>query len=434
MADIPGVRIDITGASGTQGLLAPMPNWRLYVFPRGGYASQASSGATITFDTAAVASRFAVNNWIQSGLSTANIRQVSGVGGNSITVSGSNLTVSKGDRIFVIGNTQPTINGSSATYLTPASFIYQRDDDTSDLYTNSMLTSDSNGTVQPFAQVGIYDALIQDSNQSNQGSIVDLTFGAQGVSTSSWSVFGSTVTFNANIGVTGSALFGATVTINGALGTTGWATFGSTVTMNAQLGVSGTATFGTTTIYSGWATFGATATFNGAVGITGTLAVAQVIGGLSVTTGVFGVSQQPRVRAYGTSAITSVAGTSTAIPWDSESFGVGGLHAAGATSSRITAAMTGVYHFSTNLLYSGISTGGGGPTKSVSLRKNGAAPVAVFWQQASGVTTSDHLCAIDYAVAGDYYEVVLLLYGAAGAAAQLTATSQSSYFSAVKVC
>lgn len=204
MASLPGFRFDITGASGSQGLLGPKSSWRAYILPRGGYASQDSTGTVITFDTASVASRFTANDWIQAGLSTANIRQVSAVGGNSISVSGSNVTVTENDRIFLIGTTQPTVSGGSATYTTPNTLIYQRDDDSADLYSNSMITSSSTGLIQGFAGVNFYDVIIQDSNQANQGSVIDLGVGAvEGVSTSTASTFGVTVTVNANMGVTG---------------------------------------------------------------------------------------------------------------------------------------------------------------------------------------------------------------------------------------
>ena len=262
MASIPGTQFNITGASGSQGLLSPRSGWRAYVFPRGGYASQDSTGATITFDSASVASRFTANNWVQVGLSTANIRQVSGVGGNSIGVNTA-VTVSENDRIFLIGNTQPTVTGGSATYLVPSSVIYQRDDDGSDLYTNSMITSNSDGLVQFFASANYYDVLIQDGDRANQGSIVDLPVGAvEGFSTVQSSTFGSTVVINAALGVTGWATFGQTVTLNATLGVTGWATFGSTVTMHATLGVTGNAAFSTATFSSG-VTFAAGITVSG---------------------------------------------------------------------------------------------------------------------------------------------------------------------------
>src|SRR5437773_7305368 len=101
MASIPGARFDVTGASGSQGLLTRKSGWLAYVLPRGGAASQASAGMLITFDSTAVASRFAALNWVQAGLSVANIRQVAAVGGNSISVSGAALTVAKGDRIYL---------------------------------------------------------------------------------------------------------------------------------------------------------------------------------------------------------------------------------------------------------------------------------------------------------------------------------------------
>lgn len=175
MATIPGFRFDITGASGSQGLLSPKESWKAYVFPRGAYASQASTGQTITFDTTSIASRFTVNDWVQVSTSTANIRQVMAVGGNSITVN-SAVTVALNDRVFVIGQTQPTVNGGSATY-TPDTYVRQRDDTTATLYTNSMITTDNNGLVRAHSVQGLYDMLVQDGNQSNQGYVADFEIG-----------------------------------------------------------------------------------------------------------------------------------------------------------------------------------------------------------------------------------------------------------------
>ena len=230
MASIPGVRFDITGASGSQGLLSPKSSWRAYILPRGGYASQDSTGTLLTFDSASVASRFAVNNWIQAGLLVANIRQVSAVEGNSFSVSGAALTVNENDRIFLIGNTQPTVTGGSATYTIPDSIVRQRDDDGATLFTNSMITSNANGLIQFFSETTIYDCIIQDGNQSNQGSIVDIPVGTVGgVSTDLGGIFGTTVTLHAALGVTGWATFGSSVTIHGALGVTGTIVSGATL-------------------------------------------------------------------------------------------------------------------------------------------------------------------------------------------------------------
>src|SRR3990172_3920315 len=228
MAAIPGFRFDITGASGSQGLLSPKSSWRAYVLPRGAYASQDSTGTLITFDSAAVASRFAALNWIQAGLATSAIRQVSAVGGNSIAINTA-LTVSENNRIFLIGNTEPTVTAGSATYTTPNTLVRQRDDDGADLYTNSMITTNADGLVQGYAQPGLYDIIVQDGDRANQGSIIELPIG---VSTDSWATFGVTVTIHGALGVTGWATFGSSVTIHGALGVTGTATFRSTVTGN----------------------------------------------------------------------------------------------------------------------------------------------------------------------------------------------------------
>ena len=279
MAAIPGTQFNLTGSSGTAAALVAKSSWRCYIVPRGAFASQDSTGTLITFDSAGVAGRFAANDWIQVGLSTDNLRRVSAVGGNSLNVAGSAVTVSENNRIFIIGNTQPTVTGGSATYTIPRTTIRQRGDDGADLYTNSMVTSDSDGLIRFYSDPAVYDAIIQDGNQGNQGYIADLAVGvAEGISTSYASVFGATVTVNAAFGITGVATFGQSAVFNGAVGFTGWATFGTTVTMNSTLGVTNHATFGATlTVHgaigiTGQATFGATVTVNAGVTVSGQLA------------------------------------------------------------------------------------------------------------------------------------------------------------------
>ena len=328
MSSLPGGSIPVVGASGSQGLLAPMGSWKVYVFPQGGHASQSSTGTLITFDSAAVASRFAASQWLQSGLNTSNIRQVSAVGGNSVAISGSALTIAENDRIYLIGNTQPTVTGGSATYTTPATTIRQRDDDGADLYTNSMITTDSNGLAQFWAEQNTFDCMIQDGNGSNVGSVIDFQVGN---SQAAQSIFGATVTINAGMGVTGHATFGNTVTIHGALGVTGWAFFGSTVTMHAQLGVSSHATFGDTvtihgrlgvtnpTTLSSTLLVGATTTVNGALGVTGWATFGQTVtigGNFGVTgTAVFGstVTFGSTIVVIGISSAGLVLGSSVSV-------------------------------------------------------------------------------------------------------------------------
>lgn len=230
MSGIPGFRYDISGASGSQGLLAPREGWKNYVLPRGGYAAQDSTGTVITFDSASVASRFTVGDWIQVGLLPANIRQVGAVGGNSISISGANLTVTENDRVYIFGQTEPTINGGSATYGSPNTSIRKRDDDGADAYTDSMITTNANGLVQGFAATSVYDVLIQDGNGTNQGSIVDLPVGvAEGISVTDTAYFGGLLS------TSGPAVFGATATFNSVAGFTGAATFGTTATVDGWL-------------------------------------------------------------------------------------------------------------------------------------------------------------------------------------------------------
>ena len=267
MASIPGARFDLTGASGSQGLLSPKSGWFSYVFPRGAYAAQDSTGTLITFDSADAAARFSANDWIQSGLSTDNIRQVSAVGGDSMSISGAAMTVSANDRIFLIGTTQPTVTGGSATYTTPNTLVRQRADDTATLYSNSMITSDSNGLNQFFGTPALYDVMIQDGNQANQGFIAELELGTvQGISLTDAITFGATVTVSgtligtAGVSFEGPSSFGTTVTMHGTLGVTGTAVFGTTVNL---IGTSGNYT------HVGTAIFGDTVTLSGALGVTG---------------------------------------------------------------------------------------------------------------------------------------------------------------------
>lgn len=334
MASIPGFRFDITGASGSQGLLGPKNSWRAYILPRGAYASQDSTGTLLTVDSADAANRFASNVWIQVGLSTASIRQVNVVDGDSFSISGAALTVSENDRIFLIGNTQPTVTGGSATYTTPDTVIRRRDDDAGSTYSNSMITSDSNGLIQGFAETNFYDAIIQDGNQSNQGSLIDMSVGVvEGVS------------------VSGAALFGATVTVNGQLGVTGWATFGSTVTMNAALGVTGHAVFGVT--ITGHANFGITghATIGGSASIGTSL---SVLGTFSAV--------MPRVRVYFDNpfttgnSFTTATGASNIVTWADVLYDVGDMFASG-SSSLITVPEDGVYALNAGIQYANNATG-----------------------------------------------------------------------------
>lgn len=276
MASIPGAQFNITGATGSTTFLSAKDGWFCYVFPRGAFASADSTGTQISLDSSATAGRFSNNKWIQVGLDTSKIRKITLVNlGTGRLILNSAVTVAKNDRIFHIGSTQPSVVGGSATYIAPASTIWQRDDDASDLYANSKVTSNANGLVQFFANPALYDCILQDGNQANQGYIADLPVGAvEGVSTSTVSLFGATATFNAAFGVTGWATFGASVTMNAALGVTGAAAFGSTVTLNSTLGVTGSAVFGSTVSltgtsgnysHSGTVTFGGVAGFSSPV-------------------------------------------------------------------------------------------------------------------------------------------------------------------------
>jgi len=239
VASIPGFRFDITGASGSQNLLSPKAGWRCFILPRGGYASADSTGTLITFDSASVASRFAVNDWIQAGTLVTNIRQVGSVGGNSINVSGAALTISENQRILLIGSTEPTVTGGSATY-TPRTTVRQRDDDAADVYTNSMITTNSDGLAQGFCGTALYDLLIQDGNQANQGSLIDMPVGVpEGISVSDWAFFGSTVTIHGALGVTGTATFGGQIIGTAGISVSAGASFSGNLSVTGDLLISG---------------------------------------------------------------------------------------------------------------------------------------------------------------------------------------------------
>lgn len=355
MSSLSGFRFDITGASGSQGLLTPKSGWRAYVLPRGGHAAQDSTGTLITFDSEQVADRFAADDWIQVGLSVANIRQVSGVGGDSISVAGDAVVVSENDRVFLIGTTQPTVVGGSATYTVPATKVHQRDDDQSDLYVNSMITSNADGMVQGFAAANFYDCLVQDGDQSLQGSLVDLTVGVvEGVSVSVDALFGGSLTVNGAFGVTGWATFGSSVTMNGALGVTGHASFADSVAVDGAFGVSGTATF------AGPLVAGVTSTVNGALGVTGTATFGSTVAvNANVTSnGSATFSGQPLGRVTNSSNTNLLANnTLTIVGWSNIQENVGGMVDFAGSSSFITVPESGTYLVSCLVQWAGNTAG-----------------------------------------------------------------------------
>jgi hypothetical protein len=423
MASIPGVRFDITGASGSQGLLSPKSSWRVYVIPRGGFASAASTGALITFDSASVASRFAALDWIQAGLLTANIRQVAAVGGNSISVSGAVLTVAQNDRILIIGRTQPTVSGGSATYTVPATIIRQRDDDAATIYTNSMVTSNADGLIQFYSDPALYDAIIQDGNQSNQGYIANLAVGAvEGISTEFASVFGATVTFLAGVSMNRTLVVGQSVTLHGALGVTGGTVLGGSVTV------------------TGRAFFGSTVTMDGTIGVTGLATLsggATVASGLTVSTGIFGVSNQPMTILTGNITPTGQSigtGVATLITWAIENYDVGGMHDIVANSNTIVIPVgaPGVYWISAQVGWNiGVTT-----MCSMSIIKGGDTTIAHISEllPAVGVSRSTQtLGTIDVSAAGATYVVSVIQNS--GTTQSITAASNraTSQFMAAKL-
>ena len=334
MASLPGFRFDLMGASGSTGLLSPKSSWRAIILPRGGTIAQDSSGTLLTFDSASVASRFAADVWVQVGLSIANIRKVSAVGGDSISVSGSAVTASENDRCFLIGTTQPSTSGGSATYTIPDTIVRQRDDDGATIFTNSTITSNSDGLIQGFAETNFYDCIIQDGNRSNQGSVIDLPVGVvEGVSVSTDALFGANVTVNGALGVTGVATFGSTVTMAAQLGVTGHATFGDTVTVHGNFGVTGHSVFGETITVVGT---------SGNYEHTGT-----VVFGDTIT-----VTNNPRVRVFlgATGFPTSGAGANNFLGWSDELYDVGGMFASG-SSTVITVPEDGTYLFNAGIVY-----------------------------------------------------------------------------------
>ena len=407
MASIPGVQLSLTGASGSQAALVPKAGWLCYVFPRGAWASADSSGSLITFDTTAIASRFAVNDWIQVGLATANLRKVSAVGGNSISVSGAAITVTEDNRVFLIGSTQPSTSGGSATYIIPATTIRHRDDDSSDRYTNSLVTTNSDGLIQFYAPHGLYDVLIQDANQTNQGYIADLPIGvAEGVSTSLASVFGATVTINAAFGVTGWATFGQTVTMNANMGVTGWATFGATVTMNANAGVSGTFMVGNTLTahaafgVTGWATFGQTVTLSGALGVTGTGIFGATVTVTGQVVGSSDISARRLRVTQGTAFGAADAGVSLSSEWGTApAFSMSGKDQAGrisiVTGSTPSASPTVTFTYKD----------GAWPTAPIPIvcRGDAIAPTTAYWSISTFGTTAFTVAFVGTPVASSTY-------------------------------
>ena len=184
MGQLLGYGANISGTSGSYGFLEPKGSYRVYVFPQGAHASASSTGQIITVGSTQAASRLTNGHWVQVGTDPANVRRVSAVvptvQGNTVTVTAS-VTVAAGDRIYLIGVTQPTVSGSSVTYQ-PNTTIYSVDEsENATPVANSLLTTDSNGAFQfwPSAN-GFYDAIIQDSRVTNVGSLVDIEIGVVG--------------------------------------------------------------------------------------------------------------------------------------------------------------------------------------------------------------------------------------------------------------
>lgn len=389
MASIPGTQFSVTGATGSQGVLAPMGGWTVYILPRGGWASQASAGAWISFDTSSVATRFSATlgnrDWIQVGTDVSSIRHVVSVVGSSIQISGANVTVNKNDRIFIVGKTQPSVSGSVATYV-PNSTIRQRDDDTSDQVTNSALTTDSNGHIAFYGQAGLYDALVQDGNGLTQGYFADIPVGtAEGVSTGLAATFGATATFN------------------------GWAVFGQTVTMNANAGVTGTLTVGNTLTASANLVLGATVSGGTISALNG------IVGGLTITTGIFGVSDQPRCLVTRSADVSgqSFPASATLVKWGTEQWDVGNFYSVAGSSTKliIPTGYGGFYMILAQVFWNGTGVGGQGQsaTHNIEILKNGATTVAqtIGYPTAENGSLVQQAVAIDAASAADYYEVRL---------------------------
>ena len=435
MASLSGAQFNITGASGTASTLVAESGWFAYVLPRGAHAAADSTGVDITLDSTSASDRFAANNWVQIGTDISKIRRVTLSGSASIRVN-SAVVVSENDRVFLIGNTQPSTTGSSATYIIPASIIRKRDDSAADIYTNSLVTSNSDGLVQFWCAPNFYDVLIQDGNQSLQGSIIDLPVGSVGgISTDVDALFGGSVTVNGALGVTGWATFGSTVTLNAALGVTGWAHFGASVTMHANAGVTGTLTVGATSTFTGKASFGNSVSIDGALGITGsvTLGANGVIGGLSVTTGIFGVSNQPRCFVSTLASYSVPFSTTVGITFDTEDQDVGGMFTPSGSSTRITipAGGGGVYIIHAELPW--LATAGESGSRFMRFFKNGVqiSQTTVHGSTNTGSYIAGECNTIDVAAAGDYYELTAL--HTVGVTTEVGTGSGAATFRIVKV-
>jgi hypothetical protein len=88
------------------------------------------------------------------------------------------VTVALNDRVLVIGNTQPTVTGGSASYQ-PHTTIYPRDDSAATPTAKSVVTTSTDGLYAIYAADGLYDLLFQDNNRANVGIIPDAQIGSQ---------------------------------------------------------------------------------------------------------------------------------------------------------------------------------------------------------------------------------------------------------------
>ena len=181
MSSLLGYAGNISGTTGATNVLEPKSSWKVYIFPQGAHATASSTGTVITLGSTEAASRLTTGHWVQVGTDPANVRRISAVApspqGNTVVVT-SAVTVAANERIYLIGATQPTVSGSSVTYQ-PNTTIYPVDEsENATPITESRITTDSNGLFQFWPlTAGFYDAMIQDSRNENQGSLIDINIG-----------------------------------------------------------------------------------------------------------------------------------------------------------------------------------------------------------------------------------------------------------------
>jgi hypothetical protein len=113
----------------------------------------------------------------------------------------------------------------------------------------------------------------------------------------------------------------------------------------------------------------------------------------------------PQARVYNSAALTITNNTATVVTFDSERFDSGGLHSTTANTGRLTAPISGLYHFGVSIEWPANVAG----IRQILLRLNGATFVAADIRSAAAAGGIEHTVSTVYQLAAtDYIETVVV--------------------------